>query len=327
MTIEQNILARKEANEILSLAIDCAGDFSCPAAVLFWAQIMAYVQSVLSERLLPVRTVEKPNRPMTPDEMEDFNRSEMPWGRHQGMSISLIPLSYLFCMIFAATCDDISRQTRSSGNRETLMTRDEFNLCLKDFAERFPATIKWVRSLKQKGVPTLNSWFDATFQDLEFLAVLDVSQAIQAGTYELGPWQSIPATYRRITTELRIADAELSRKSEPVDLCSRQVKCSECRDLGLVMCWHTKTMAAARRYILGGPDVTQWYSCGVACSCGAGDRFASTAVQKGATIVMVERYRYDESRFVRLRGDQEIDRQALLNWAQNYKRPNVFSNE
>lgn len=96
MTIEQNILARKEANEILSLAIDCAGDFSCPAAVLFWAQIMAYVQSVLSERLLPVRTVEKPNRPMTPDEMEDFNRSEMPWGRHQGMSISLIPLSYLF---------------------------------------------------------------------------------------------------------------------------------------------------------------------------------------------------------------------------------------
>jgi len=194
------------------------------------------------------------------------------------------------------------------------MTRDE--------AERFPSTIKWIRDLEQHGVPTLNSWFDVTFRDLDFMAVLDVSQAIQGGVYELGRWQDLPATYRRIAGELRLAEAEASRVKEPADLHSRRIKCRECRDGGLVMCWDVATMSAMRRYLQGGPAVTRWYVCGVACGCQAGNRFGVTAVQRGKSIETVEHCRYDDARWVRLTGDEAVDRQALADWAATYRPAN-----
>lgn len=204
------------------------------------------------------------------------------------------------------------------------MTRDEFNLWIDDFAERFPSTMKWIGGLEQGGVPTLNSWFDVTFRDLDFVAVLDVSQAIQSGTYEMGQWQDVPATYRRIAAELRAVEAEASRVKEPVGLSGRRIKCRQCRDGGLVMCWDVATMAAMRRYQQGGPAVRRWYVCGVACGCQSGNRFGATAVQRGKTIDTVKRCQYDEDRWVRLTGDESVDRQALADWAEHY-RPTNYS--
>lgn len=50
----------------------------------------------------------------------------------------------------------------------------------------------------------------------------------------------------------------------------RRYKCLTCLDSGMVKCWHTSTMDSVYKQ----DDVIHWYTCGVACTCNAGDIYA-----------------------------------------------------
>lgn len=201
------------------------------------------------------------------------------------------------------------------------MNRDEFNRWCDDFATRFPSTDAWVEALPDVAA-TRNHWFDTAFQQIEYRHAMEASEAIQRGDYALGNWQEVPATYRRIAREFRLAEAEASRVREPAGLHTRRISCLTCRDSGLVMCWSVDAMRAARTQQRGGQAVSRWNSAGLPCSCAAGDKFTIVTVKSGRTTKVVENIRYDEQYWIRLMGDDEADKQALLDWAEHYRPAN-----
>lgn len=200
------------------------------------------------------------------------------------------------------------------------MTRDEFNDWFADYALRFPSTAAWLEE-KTQTAQVLSRWFEV-LADHCHADCLEASRQVQAGYHEIGSWQDTPQVIARVARLIAFTRDNESLKRETADLSGYRIQCRECRDGGLIRCWDTRTMQAARKELLRQTAVTRWKTAGLPCTCSRGDRFAKWAVHNGGKVEIHERIRYDATKWVRLTGDDAVDQQALRDWAVAYKPAN-----
>jgi uncharacterized protein (DUF3820 family) len=95
--IAERVIARQQADELHSLALDATITFTSDAALAFWKRMLEHVLTVLPAEHHPIRVVERgPWAAMTNEEAREFETKEtMDFGIHCGKHISDVPWEYL----------------------------------------------------------------------------------------------------------------------------------------------------------------------------------------------------------------------------------------
>jgi len=169
------------------------------------------------------------------------------------------------------------------------MTRDEFLELQKFIFIRLPDIRAWLAKIPE-GDETLIGWFDI-LKHADFEYAKDAVRRLQSQVVPMPRgWSFLPATIRRIAAEIQ------QDRNPPQPLRDRYVggervyRCLQCRDSGLVECWHPESLAHLAREdrepefpklgsmipagtdIFGRPQTRRLapYENGHACTCDAG---------------------------------------------------------
>lgn len=204
------------------------------------------------------------------------------------------------------------------------MTNAEFTDWFRHHLANFPSVIGWLTKFPTKPRHECDPT-QADIRDRWEKCLADVSLAeAQAATDALfrgdEPLPRIfdehPQTVRRLAFRSRNASREASYDHGVYVDGEPTVRCRDCSDVGLVTCYHRKTVKAMRtgklrleqddkqRYFVGPPF--SWYTVCVVCHCASGDRYAKQRddVQ-----------RYSEERFCAVRKLRTEDRfHELRDW-------------
>jgi len=169
------------------------------------------------------------------------------------------------------------------------MTESDFNRWWQDFRSRFPSKAAWID--KAATEHTLATWFEI-LADTDYDLAMSANSAIHRGEYEFqDSWDLIPQTIADIAERLKINAIVARSQSDEPDLSGGR-QCQLCDGTGLVTVYHAKTITAVEKR----HEDIRFHSCGVACKCERGDRFATWVRLHGKKVSSEPYPRFDETK-------------------------------
>lgn len=135
------------------------------------------------------------------------------------------------------------------------MNRDEFNKWWRDYAERFPSTAKWIKSLDEAGTRAMLLNWSAVLTPVELADALQINASMAAGELEpVGTYDSdrerTAATVRRAalhrSRSLATAKAFGSSTAEERPMRSQRPRGGDCKPLSALVGEYARLLASGR---------------------------------------------------------------------------------
>lgn len=95
MTIEDNVKAKRAADEVWDFIVDAELEFQDGTRNHYYETLLRHLLEVIPAELHPQRVVKADLVPMKHDELCKFGMQRMEFGKHAGLMVDEVPLDYL----------------------------------------------------------------------------------------------------------------------------------------------------------------------------------------------------------------------------------------